>query len=99
MTHGIPHRVRWVTVRVSSAHSSMSHAYFKTGFEPALHACEGHCTTHNQRKVDIMGCEKEKLGESIDFESFESDKCDHISVEEAEAQEAQAEKVRAAEGE
>lgn len=46
-----------------------------------------------------MGCEKEKLGESIDFESFESDKCDHISVEEAEAQEAQAEKVRAAEGE
>ncbi len=46
-----------------------------------------------------MGCEKEKLGESITFESFESDKCDHISVDEAEAQEAVAEEVRAEEGE
>lgn len=46
-----------------------------------------------------MGCEKEKLGESITFESFESEKCDHISVPEAEAQEAKAEAVRAAEGE
>lgn len=41
----------------------------------------------------------EKLGESISFESFESEKCDHISVPEAEEQEAVAEEVRAAEGE
>lgn len=46
-----------------------------------------------------MGCEKEKLGESISFESFESEKCDHISVEEAEAQGIKAEEIRAAEGE
>ncbi len=46
-----------------------------------------------------MGCEKEKMGDSITFEGFESDKCDHISVEEAEAQETKAEATRAAEGE
>ena len=46
-----------------------------------------------------MGCEKEKLGESISFESFESEKCDHISVDEAKAQGIKAEEARAAEGE
>lgn len=46
-----------------------------------------------------MGCEKEKLGESITFEAFESEKCDHISVDEAKEQEAVAEQVRAEEGE
>ncbi len=46
-----------------------------------------------------MGCEKEKLGESVSFESFESEKCDHISLDEAKAQGIKAEEVRAAEGE
>ena len=46
-----------------------------------------------------MGCEKETKGESVTFEGFESEKCDHISVDEAQAQEAKAEAVRAAEGE
>lgn len=46
-----------------------------------------------------MGCEKEKPGESVSFESFESEKCDHISVDDAKAQGIKAEEVRAAEGE
>ena len=46
-----------------------------------------------------MGCEKETQCESITFEGFESEKCDHISVDEAQAQETKAEAVRAAEGE
>ncbi len=54
--------------------------------------------TRTTRKVDIMGCEKEKMGESISFESFESEKCEHISVPEAEAQQAKAEEIRAGEG-
>ena len=56
-------------------------------------------TAHSARtrKVRIMGCEKETKGESITFEGFESEKCDHISVDEAQAQEAKAEAVRAAE--
>lgn len=54
--------------------------------------------TRTTRKVDIMGCEKEKMGESISFESFESEKCEHISVPEAEAQQAKAEEIRTGEG-
>ena len=55
-------------------------------------------TTHRSRKVDIMSCD-EKKGESITFDSFESNAQEHISVDEAKAQEAKAEEVRSAEGE
>lgn len=45
-----------------------------------------------------MGC-GEKKGESITFDSFEANTSEHISVDEANAQEKKAEKTRAAEGE
>lgn len=40
-----------------------------------------------------MGCE-EKLGKDIEFESFESETKEKISVDEAKKQEAEAKKVR-----
>lgn len=45
-----------------------------------------------------MATEKEKLGDSISFEAFESEKMDHISKEEAAKQESIAEEVRGEEG-
>lgn len=42
---------------------------------------------------------EEKKGESIEFDSFESNVEESISVDEAKAQEAEAEAARAAEGE
>lgn len=38
--------------------------------------------------------DKEKMGENVVFDSFESNKQEEISVEEAKAQEAEAEKAR-----
>lgn len=67
-------------------------AYLTQALEVMLGNCRRRERKREKGKVIIMGCEK--MGDSISFESFESDTLEHISVEEAEKQGEEAEELR-----